>query len=470
MARSSVWLSSLVCLGALAVVLIPCTSLAEPLEASSAGLTPTTPVIVEGRIVQVERLEGSGSRLTIEVDEVLQGFVPGSTLVVESPADTSRPLRRLLQPGERLRWVLVERDDGSYRLQNGHRVSPSPEPLLPGGLTVTLESEGLADGQELSEPSDLSKLAAASSATPTFEERVVEIVNQERLANGNLPPLKENALLNAASELHSGNMASRDFFAHCDPDTLTQPVDRVRAEGYFPNLIGENAAAGQSTPESVMSAWMASSGHRANILRTSFRELGVGYALQSTDTSGVRRDSNGDCVPDSTGGPYFRYWTQNFGWRSGIYPVVIEREAHTTETRSVDLYLYGTGWAQEMRFSNDQSTWSSWQAFNPTKSWELSFGSGVKTVYAQIRNGGSVLQASDTIFLDSPCTIQTAILNLSQQTVNGTQTFEACDQITAQSNFQVMGNVTFRAGQRIVLGNGFSVRSGASFQAVIQTP
>jgi uncharacterized protein YkwD len=57
-----------------------------------------------------------------------------------------------------------------------------------------------------------------------------------------------------------------------------------------------------------MSGWMASSGHRANILSTSRREIGVGYVLQSNDQGDVRSDVNGDCTPDSfRNGPYHRY-------------------------------------------------------------------------------------------------------------------------------------------------------------------
>ncbi len=57
----------------------------------------------------------------------------------------------------------------------------------------------------------------------TYEEQVLEIVNQERWNNGQLPPLKGNTLLDNAAEGHSTNMAVRNFFAHCDLDTKTSP-------------------------------------------------------------------------------------------------------------------------------------------------------------------------------------------------------------------------------------------------------
>lgn len=234
-----------------------------------------------------------------------------------------------------------------------------------------------------------------------YVEQVAELVNQERWDNGQLPPLKLNALLNDAADTHSTNMAERDFFAHCDLDTGDGPGDRISDAGYNWSSYGENIAAGYSTPESVMSTWMQSSGHRNNILSTTRRELGVGYVYQSGDAGNIRRDLNGDCVADSFGnGPYSRYWTQVFGRRGNVYPVVINREAYETDSRDVDLYIYGSGWAQEMRLRNENGNWSAWGPFASETTWELSPGSGISEVFVELRNGGSVLEASDTIVLD----------------------------------------------------------------------
>ena len=252
-------------------------------------------------------------------------------------------------------------------------------------------------------------LAALAAAVParaqTFEDRVAELVNQERWDNGQLPPLKRCALLDSSSETHSSDMAERDFFAHCDLDTGSMPWDRMTDAGYTGwSYAAENIAAGYSTPEAVMAAWMGSSGHRANILSTDVREIGIGYVLQDTDQADVRLDSNGDCTADGTGGPYFHYWTQNFGRRNSVYPVVIEREAYETTTRNVALYLYGSGWAQDMRFRNEDGAWSDWEPFAADKAWTLSAQNGVKTVWAEIRNGSTVYDASDEIVLNAPVT------------------------------------------------------------------
>ncbi len=244
----------------------------------------------------------------------------------------------------------------------------------------------------------------AAASAQTFEEQVAEMVNQERWNNGQLPPLKVCNELTVCAEAHSDTMAVDDFMMHCNPDSKTLPWDRMHNAGYFYNWAAENIAAGYSTPAAVMAGWMASSGHRANILNTNLREIGIGHVYESGDLADVRLDSNGDCVPDYTSGPYRHYWTQNFGTRSTVYPVVIDREAYLTDSRTVDLYVYGTGWAQEMRFRNEDGAWSDWATFSANTVWTLSQGNGTKRVSAEIRSGAVVYSAEDTIVLDGPVT------------------------------------------------------------------
>ncbi len=99
----------------------------------------------------------------------------------------------------------------------------------------------------------------------------------------------------------------------------------------------------------------------------------------------------------------YHYWTQNFGARFNVYPLVINREAYKTQTPLVDLYLYGAGRATEMRLRNENGNWGGWQPFSTqVLNWELSPGNGLKEVYAEIRNAsGTVASASDSILLES---------------------------------------------------------------------
>jgi hypothetical protein len=163
--------------------------------------------------------------------------------------------------------------------------------------------------------------------------------------------------------------------------------------------VGENIAAGYETPEAVVAAWMNSSGHRANILSTGFREIGIGYVADPQDAANVRRDGNGDCTADGSSGPFRHYWTQNFGTRHLGFPVVIEGEAFSTGHPGVGLYLYGQGWASEMRLRNEAGLWTPWLPFDSRMVWQLSPGTGVKTVQVELRRGATVVGASDTILL-----------------------------------------------------------------------
>lgn len=238
---------------------------------------------------------------------------------------------------------------------------------------------------------------ALKSGGPTLEDQILELTNQERWNNGELPPLKGNTLLESSSETHSTNMGNRNFFAHCDLDTGDSPWNRIIDAGYFYVYAGENLHAGSSTAAGAMNGWMNSPGHRANILSMDFRELGVGYNYDSSDIHNVRFDEDGNCVSEQTIGPLYHYWTQNFGTRSSVYPVVIAREAYSTATRNVDLYLYGSGWAQEMRIRNENGSWTAWQTFSTDVAWLLSTGAGTKEVFVEIRSGATVRSASDTI-------------------------------------------------------------------------
>jgi uncharacterized protein YkwD len=114
--------------------------------------------------------------------------------------------------------------------------------------------------------------APASGATA----RVVRLVNSERGKNG-CAPLTVNAELTRAAQDHTSDMAAHRTMSHTGSDG-SSPGDRITAAGYSWRSYGENVAYGYGTPESVMTAWMNSPGHRANILNCAFKEIGVGYA------------------------------------------------------------------------------------------------------------------------------------------------------------------------------------------------
>ncbi len=268
-----------------------------------------------------------------------------------------------------------------------------PNTSAPGPLAVAAES---MPRQQLAQVSGESVCDSPDSA-----QEIVFLTNIERFNNGGLPPLKCVSELMSSSHLHSVAMAERNFFAHCDLDTKKLPWTRMQDAGYYYSWAGENIAAGYSSPASVMNGWMNSSGHRANILNVNFREMGAGYYYYPQDTPDTRLDSNGDCTADGqASGSYYRYWTQNFGSRTSVYPVVLDLESHMTDSRSVALYVYGEGWATEMRIRNNSGDWSAWMPYSSGSVWNLDQANGIQTVSVETRNVyGTVRSASDDICL-----------------------------------------------------------------------
>lgn len=89
-----------------------------------------------------------------------------------------------------------------------------------------------------------------------------------------LPPLAADARLDASAQGHAEFMARVGRLAHEGIGDGT-PQSRAAAAGY-PNLVGENAAAGYPTAAAVVNAWMGDPGHRDNILSSNYTCLGSG--------------------------------------------------------------------------------------------------------------------------------------------------------------------------------------------------
>lgn len=122
-----------------------------------------------------------------------------------------------------------------------------------------------------------------------FEQRVLDLVNVERAKYG-LHALGYDQRLDLAAERHNAQQAATNTMAH-DGIGDGDPGERIKAVG-FNNAWGENVATGQLSPEQVVAEWMASPGHRRNILDADYDLLGVSY----------------------TTGPGGRtYWAQSFG-------------------------------------------------------------------------------------------------------------------------------------------------------------
>ncbi len=120
----------------------------------------------------------------------------------------------------------------------------------------------------------------SNSSVSSYERQVVELVNAERAKNG-LSPLALDSSVSKVARVKSQDMATNNYFSHTSP-TYGGAGNMLKQFGIKYTAYGENIASGQKTPQQVVSAWMNSSGHRANILSSSFTKIGVGYATNSS--------------------------------------------------------------------------------------------------------------------------------------------------------------------------------------------
>jgi len=112
-----------------------------------------------------------------------------------------------------------------------------------------------------------------SRPRPDLEQRMLDLVNQERIAAG-LKPLQADPELTEVARRHSADMFARGYFAHDTPEGAS-PFDRMHAAKVSFTTAGENLALAPTIPV-AHSGLMNSPGHRANILRPDFGRVGIG--------------------------------------------------------------------------------------------------------------------------------------------------------------------------------------------------
>ncbi|WP_255298582.1 SafA/ExsA family spore coat assembly protein [Brevibacillus dissolubilis] len=173
----------------------------------------------------------------------------------------------VVQPGDTLWKIAVKYQVGLSEIIAANPQFPNPALIHPGDkVTVPLFLE-----------------------IKSFESEVVTLVNQQRAKYG-LKALRANWELARVARYKSADMRDKNYFSHTSP-TYGSPFDMMKQFGIRYTAAGENIAAGQTTPQQVVTSWMNSEGHRRNILNANFTEIGVGYA---------------------SGGSYRHYWTQMF--------------------------------------------------------------------------------------------------------------------------------------------------------------
>jgi uncharacterized protein YkwD len=188
---------------------------------------------------------------------------------------------------------------------NSNAINPASRRLIrSGALAVTLlllqmvfstvvlaappERSGRETGSTMtrstraaSAPCADANLVPTSGNIQQIDAATLCLINQQRALHGERS-LRNNADLTHAATHHSQDMVAEDYFDHTSPTGKTL-LDRIRASGYLRHRwsyeLGENIAAATlwlATPAEIVSAWMQSPPHRANILDSDFVASGIG--------------------------------------------------------------------------------------------------------------------------------------------------------------------------------------------------
>lgn len=129
-------------------------------------------------------------------------------------------------------------------------------------------------------PGQRINIPTLDSSVDAYEREVVRLVNEIRKERG-LGELTYDWELSRVARYKSQDMRERGYFSHTSP-TYGSPFDMMRSFGISYRTAGENIAKGYKSPEAVVDGWMSSSGHRANILNSSFTHIGVGYVTDGS--------------------------------------------------------------------------------------------------------------------------------------------------------------------------------------------
>ena len=123
--------------------------------------------------------------------------------------------------------------------------------------------------------------SSSSSNTSTLssdEKEVFDLINKQRTNNG-LSALKIDAEVLNVARIKAKDMVNNNYFSHNSP-TYGSPFDMLKSFKVTYKTAGENIA-GNSSNSAAVTAWMNSSGHKANILNSSFNYTGIGVVNSS---------------------------------------------------------------------------------------------------------------------------------------------------------------------------------------------
>lgn len=116
-------------------------------------------------------------------------------------------------------------------------------------------------------------LVTATSVRALSNSEILSAVNETRTSNG-MTTLTLNSKLQSAAAMKLADIQQYHYWAHNNPTTGATWSSFIKKTGYR-GFVGENLASNLNSAQAVMSAWLNSPTHKANILSTSYKEVGI---------------------------------------------------------------------------------------------------------------------------------------------------------------------------------------------------
>ena len=146
------------------------------------------------------------------------------------------------------------------------------------GLSEIKSANPQIKNYDLIYPGQVINIPGINPAVTSYEQEVIRLVNEIRTENG-LKTLTYDWELSRVARYKSQDMKDNSYFSHTSP-TYGTPFQMIKNFGISYRSAGENIAKGYAAPQTVVNAWMNSSGHRANILNAFYTHIGVGYVAE----------------------------------------------------------------------------------------------------------------------------------------------------------------------------------------------
>ena len=194
------------------------------------------------------------------------GLVTASLLNVRSGPGTKFPIVATVKKNEYIRvfagigdWYVVQLDSNYIGAVSKKYIKP----IYPNTGTRTGLNNNDSNNNNTTNTTNLT----------SDEWEVFNLINQQRSQNG-LSPLKIDYEVQRVARIKAQDMVNNNYFSHTSP-TYGSPFNMLNNFKVSYRTAGENIA-GNSSNSAAVTAWMNSSGHKANILNSSFNYTGIG--------------------------------------------------------------------------------------------------------------------------------------------------------------------------------------------------